>query len=110
MKLKMMRIMVMVLRLITHSGPGFWVLSQVCLLLYFYLDNGSNVCGIEFNYKSIIGANNSEHEVFYSYNDQIFRQLFLGFEVESEEGRSVSHCQEQGFCISFIYPAMPVGR
>ena len=36
----------------THSGPGLWVLSQALLLLYFYLDNGSNVCGLEFNYKN----------------------------------------------------------
>ena len=34
-----------------------WVLSQVLLLLYFKLDNGSNVCGIEFNYN-----NNKEEE------------------------------------------------
>merc|ERR1739842_247201 len=35
--------------------------------------------------KSILGADKANHETF--YNDQIFRQLFLGFEVESEEGR-----------------------
>ena len=129
-------------------------------MLYFYLDNGSNVCGLEFNYKneeeegdsdleeekeedkeeeekkkegkeelekggqekeeeeekkedkkldegeeteqdkmegleenednkSLLGADKADHETF--YNDQIFRQLFLGFEVESEEGRSVYH-------------------
>ena len=164
----------------THSGPVLWVLSQAWLVLYFYLDNGSNVCGLEFNYKkkrgartrrgkeedkeedkkkkgekkeekeedekkeeekkeelekggqekeeeeekkeekekekdedkkleeeeeekqdkmeglgenedtkSLLGADKADHETF--YNDQIFRQLFLGFEVESEEGRSVSH-------------------
>ena len=76
------------------------------------MDNGSNVCGTEFNYngdskgitgqsakhnteeedsKSIIGDNESEQEVI--YNDQIFRQLFLGLEVVSEEGRSVHDCQ-----------------
>ena len=154
----------MKLVIMTHSGPGLWVLSQALLLLYFYLDNGSNVCGLEFNYKkkrgtrtsrgkeedkeeeeekeegekkkeekkegqekeedeekkeekekekeenkkldegeeekqdkmeglddtkSLLGANKAEHETF--YNDQIFRQLFLGFEVKSEEGRLVSH-------------------
>ena len=88
----MMKMMMM-----AHSGPGFWVVSQALLLLYFYLDNGSNVCGIEFNYnneegnsdyddfQSILGADESEYEDI--YNLQIFRQLFLGFEVESEEGR-----------------------
>ena len=33
-----------------QPGPGLWLLSQVLLLLYFKMDNGSNVCGIEFNY------------------------------------------------------------
>ena len=86
----------------THSGPGWWVVSQVLLLLYFKMDNGSNVCGIEFNYnnndssedeedsRSINGEEESNREVF--YNDQIFRQLFLGFQVVSEEGRSVDRC------------------
>ena len=91
-----------------HSGPGLWVLSQVLLLLYFKMDNGSNVCGIEFNYnneeekkeekkennekddsKSIIGENEPDMvEVF--FNDQLLRKLILGkFEVASAEGRSV---------------------
>ena len=132
--------------MMTHPGPGLWMVSQVLLLIYFKMDNGSNVCGIEFDYnneekeeekkeeeeekkeenaevrmdrggdkelvedkeemeesekeeddsKSILSGNESKHEVF--YNDQIFRQLFLGFKVKSEEGRSVNHCQEQVFC------------
>ena len=93
------------------------------------MDNSSNVCGLEFNYKngekegdssleeekedkkleegeetkqdkmegleenednkSLLGADKADHETF--YNDQIFRQLFLGFVVKSEEGRSVYH-------------------
>ena len=73
------------------------------LLLYFKMDNGSNVCGVEFNYnngsssrteypdedlKSIISPYLYESENEDIYNGQIFRQLFLGFEVVSEEGRS----------------------
>ena len=71
------------------------------LLVYFKMDNGSNVCGIEFNYNnnrkkknddliSIIGSdleNNENH-----YNGEILRQLFLDFQVESEEGRSAVQC------------------
>ena len=72
------------------------------LLVYFKMDNGSNVCGIEFNYNnknkkkknddliSIIGSdleNNENH-----YNVEILRQLFLDFQVESEEGRSAVQC------------------
>ena len=85
------------LNIMIHSGPGFWVLSQALLLIYFKMDNGSNVCGIEFNYNneemereegnreaSLIGADRDTY-----YNDQVLRQLFLGFQVESEEGRSV---------------------
>ena len=134
-----------------HSGPGFWVLSQALLLLYFKMDNGSNVCGIEFNYdneeeeeeegeartrggrsrgegggegggededgggegggsrgeggreeetgegegggeeeddpKSLIGADVTDSEMY--YNNEIMHQLFLGFKVKSEAGRSV---------------------
>ena len=97
-----------------NSGPGLWVLSQVLLLLYFKMDNGSNVCGIEFNFNnrrkkekygavdkkedeerekekddsiSLIGADSLLNSEMY-YNDQILRQLFFGFQVESEEGRS----------------------
>ena len=97
-----------------NLGPGLWVLSQVLLLLYFKIDNGSNVCGIEFNFNnrkkkekygavdkeedeeqekekddsiSLIGAGSLLNSEMY-YNDQILRQLFFGFQVESEEGRS----------------------
>ena len=97
-----------------NLGPGLWVLSQVLLLLYFKIDNGSNVCGIEFNFNnrrkkekygavdkkedeerekekddsiSLIGADSLLNSEMY-YNDQILRQLFFGFQVESEEGRS----------------------
>ena len=91
-----------------HSGPGLWVLSQALLLLYFKMDNGSNVCGIEFNYnneegkkeekkensenndsKSIFGENEPDMAEVH-FNDQLLRKLILGkFEVRSEEGRSV---------------------
>ena len=66
------------------------------------MDNGSNVCGIEFNYNneeeeqeeddtnSLVGADLAESEMY--YNDQILRQLFLGFQVASEVGRSVLQC------------------
>ena len=91
------------INIMINSGPGFWVLSQALLLIYFKMDNGSNVCGIEFNYNneemereegnreaSLIGAARDTY-----YNDQVLRQLFLGFQVESEEGRSVLQNQEQ---------------
>ena len=32
------------------AGPVGWLLSQVLLLLFFYLDNGSNTCGIDFHF------------------------------------------------------------
>ena len=74
------------------------MLSQAFLLFYFKMDNGSNVCGIEFNYdneekeeqeeddtNSLVGADLAESEMY--YNDQILRQLFLGFQVVSEKGK-----------------------
>ena len=36
--------------MITVSGPLGWLLSQILLLAYFKLDNGSNVCGLEFDF------------------------------------------------------------
>ena len=98
-----------------HSGPGCWVLSQALLLLHYHLDNGGNVCGLEFNYDnpkedededqnanendddsnncsndqedtiSLLRGDLADSELL--YNEQFFRQLFLGFEVETEKGR-----------------------
>ena len=64
------------------------------------MDNGCNVCGLEFDYNN----NNSNKEevedneenlnrddvadVDKFYNNQILGDLFLGFEVKSEDGRS----------------------
>jgi len=87
------------------------VLSQALLLLYFWMDNGSNVCGVEFNYNnkegeeeeekeeeeeadiddstSIIGSDQLDKAGVY-FNDLLLRKLILGkFEVQSEEGRWV---------------------
>ena len=89
------------------AGPGGWVLSQALLLLHYHLDNGGNVCGLEFHYDNPeedevenTNANNSnDHEDTISllrgdladsellYNEQFFRQLFLGFEVKTERGK-----------------------
>ena len=63
MTMRMMMTMVYLLMLMmTHSGPGLWVLSQVLLLLYFKMDNGSNVCGIEFNYNNNVEEKKEEVE------------------------------------------------
>ena len=83
--------------MMNYLGPGLWVVSQLLLLVYFKMDNGSNVCGIEFNYNnknkkdkkddliSIIGSDLANNEK--NYNAEILRQLFLDFQVKSEEGR-----------------------
>ena len=73
------------------------------LLLYFKMDNGSNVCGIEFNYSnknkkkkkddliykhkliSILGSDLENNEK--KFMVEILLRLFLDFQVESEEGR-----------------------
>ena len=93
----------------TPSGPAAWVLSQALLLLHYHLDNGGNVCGLEFNYNnaeedhgdnadccnyrsndqeditSLLSGDLVDTEVL--YDAQMFRQLFLGFKVKTEEGR-----------------------
>ena len=80
----------------TPSGPAAWVLSQALLLLHYHLDNGGNVCGLEFNCNngdsggvdcctSLLSGDLVDSEVL--YDAQMFRQLFLGFKVKTEEGR-----------------------
>ena len=97
----------------TSSGPAAWVLSQALLLLHYHLDNGGNVCGLEFNYNNpeedtdddggggvdCCNNRNNDQEDITSllrgdlvdsevlYDAQMFRQLFLGFKVKTEEGR-----------------------
>ena len=34
------------------TGPGLWLASQLLLLLYFWLDNGANTCGIDFHFRN----------------------------------------------------------
>ena len=38
------------------------MLSQALLLLYFKMDNGSNVCGVEFNYNNLEVKKREENE------------------------------------------------
>ena len=53
--------------IIMVAGPGLWVVSQLLLLLYFWLDNGANTCGIDFHfgnnkYKGSLKVEGSENE------------------------------------------------
>ena len=66
--------------------------------VYYKLDNGSNVCGLEFNFTRrntfVKGDTNSVRSDLgddVSYDKQILQKFSHGFEVESEEGRSVNH-------------------
>ena len=80
-------------------------MSQGLLLAYYSMDNGCNVCGLEFDYNNNNNSNKEEEErdvedneenlnrddvadVDKFYNNQILGDLFLGFEVKSEDGRS----------------------
>ena len=76
-------------------------MSQGLLLAYYALDSGCNVCGLEFDYNNNSNKEEEEKEdneenlnrddvadVDRFYNNQILGDLFLGFEVKSEEGRS----------------------
>ena len=93
------------LMIMMHSGPGLWVLSQALLLLYFKMDNGSNVCGVEFNYNNKEGGKKKKEEkdVQLDMAEEYFDGLLLRklipnkFDVRSEEGRSVYWSQHLQF-------------
>ena len=67
--------------MIQNSGPGLWVLSQALLLLYFKMDNGSNVCGIEFNY------DNREKGGWWELCGMEINVCGLEFNYNNEEGK-----------------------
>ena len=80
--------------------------------VYYKLNNGSNVCGLEFNFArrntSANGAQNSVRSDIaddVSYEKQIFQQFSHGFGVESEEGRSVFTMQN--FTLTFFVSYLP---
>lgn len=77
-------------------------MSQGLLLAYYALDSVCNVCGLEFDYNNNSNKEEEEKEdneenlnrddvadVDRFYNNQILGDLFLGFEVKSEDGRWV---------------------
>ena len=96
--------------IIMVAGPGLWVVSQLLLLLYFWLDNGANTCGIDFHfgnnkYKGSLKVEGSENEE--SQQEGINKNVSLNsrsssistFETEdaSEEGLgSLSDKTEDG--------------
>ena len=80
--------------------------------VYYKLDNGSNVCGLEVNFTGrndfVEGAQNSVRSDLgddASYDKQIFQQFSHGFEVESEEGRSVFTIRN--FTLTFLSIFLP---
>ena len=82
-------------------------MSQGLLLAYYSMDNGCNVCGLDFNYNNGKEYEEEEEEDQQRadqeqsvsidevadrnkfYNNQILGELFLDFQVKSEDGRSV---------------------
>ena len=62
------------------TGPCLWLVSQLLLLLYFWLDNGANTCGIDFHFekkkktkqtmkKNIKKKTEDDSKSFISYNE-----------------------------------------
>ena len=104
----------------TNPGPSFWVLSQALLLVHFKMDNGSNVCGIEFNYDNT-GENKTvsrnidftERESHDGANANLLdAEVYFGakiphrLEVASEEGRYGSiilSCQCSIFIFNYLF-------
>jgi len=95
-------------------GPGLWLVSQLLLLLYFWLDNGANTCGIDFHFEessntevthseegregsneetgnnsdSIINDDQPREDTFFEI--EVMKRLFINkFNVVSEKGRWV---------------------
>ena len=82
-------------------------MSQGLLLAYYSMDNGCNVCGLDFNYNNGMEYEEEEEEEDQQrdqeqsisidevadrnkfYNNQILGELFLDFQVKSEDGRLV---------------------
>ena len=82
-------------------------MSQGLLLAYYSMDNGCNVCGLDFNYNN--GKEYEEEEEDQQrdqeqsisidevadrnkfYNNQVLGELFLDFQVKSDDGRLVKY-------------------
>ena len=101
-------------------------MSQGLLLVYYAMDNGCNVCGLEFDYNNNNSNKEEEEErdvedneenlnrddvanVDKFYNNQILGDLFLGFEVKSEEGRSGFLIMITFFCYQSVHFIPQVG-
>ena len=83
------------------AGPGLWVVSLLLLLLYFWLDNGANTCGIDFHFGNnknkgslkVEGSENEESQVegikrSISHNSPSNSIATVETEDASEEGLS----------------------
>ena len=91
-------------------------MSQGLLLAYYALDSVCNVCGLEFDYNNNSNKEEEEKEdneenlnrddvadVDRFYNNQILGDLFLGFEVKSEDGRSGFLVLSIFFCYQSVH-------
>ena len=77
------------------TGPGLWIVSQLLLLLYSWLDNGANTCGIDFHFEnkaaekrdldSIVSEDAPREETYCEF--KILEQLFTSKFKVSEKGR-----------------------
>ena len=93
-------------------GPFGWLTSQVFLLIYYALDNGSNTCGIDFHFANdteessrgrddenpqvdsvgIFDAENQKRNID-NVNNGIIKLFEKEFKVVSEDGRKVHSLQ-----------------
>ena len=77
------------------TGPGLWVVSQLLLLVYFKLDNGANTCGIDFHFEnkaakkrdldSIVSEDAPREETYCEF--KILEELCIRKFSVSEKGR-----------------------
>ena len=77
--------------------------------VYYKLDNGSNVCGLEFNFTRrndfVEGAQNSVRSDLgddVSYDKQIFQQFSHGFDLKWNQ-RKAGQCLQFGISLFVSY-------
>ena len=71
--------------------PGGWILAQLLLFLYFYLDNGAETCGVEFQFNNDKEDEITENEIIPLKNreeDAMITSLFrTSVTFKSSHGR-----------------------
>ena len=81
------------------AAPVLWIVSQILLIVYFWLDNGAMTCGLDFEFGTESDTADSETTrdnrtwslITSDMSDRVFKYLEKScdsvFNLVSEEGR-----------------------